>query len=128
VRPANGIRLMHGPRACKHGVIGMAASFQKSRGLRNFLYGLLLTILLTTPSALFGQGYFGTVSGEITDPSGAPSYRMLRLHLSISRRAFSLRPSRTAVDDMCSPRFRRGCIPYLQNPKVLRKPYAPAFS
>jgi hypothetical protein len=52
-------------------VIGMAASFQKSRGLRNFLYGLLLTILLTTPSALFGQGYFGTVSGEITDPSGA---------------------------------------------------------
>jgi hypothetical protein len=32
---------------------------------------LLLTILLTTPSVLFGQRYFGTVSGEITDPSGA---------------------------------------------------------
>jgi hypothetical protein len=62
---------MHGPRACKHGVIGIAAFFQKSRGLRNFLLGLLLTILLITPNVLFGQGYFGTVSGEITDPSGA---------------------------------------------------------
>jgi hypothetical protein len=71
VRPANGIRLMHGHRACKHAVIGLAASIQKSRGLRNFLRGLLLLALLTTPSMFFGQGYFGTVSGEITDPSGA---------------------------------------------------------
>jgi hypothetical protein len=62
---------MHGHRACKHGVKGIAASIQNSKGLRNFLHGLLLTILLTTPSVLFGQGYFGTVSGEITDPSGA---------------------------------------------------------
>jgi hypothetical protein len=71
VRPANGIRLTHGHPAWKHGVIGIAAFFQTSRGLRNFLLGLLLTILLITPNVLFGQGYFGTVSGEITDPSGA---------------------------------------------------------
>ena len=38
---------------------------------RRFLRGLLLTVLLTMPAVLFGQGYFGTVSGEITDPSGA---------------------------------------------------------
>src|SRR5208282_4187003 len=36
-----------------------------------FLRGLLLTVLLTIPVMLFGQGYFGTVSGEVTDPSGA---------------------------------------------------------
>ena len=35
------------------------------------LRGLLLTLILMIPGALFGQGYFGTVSGEITDPSGA---------------------------------------------------------
>ena len=71
MRPANGILLMHTHRACTHGVGGKAASIQKSRSLRNFLHGLLLTILFTAPSASFGQGYFGTVSGEITDPSGA---------------------------------------------------------
>lgn len=32
---------------------------------------LLLTILFTARGALRGQGYFGTVSGEITDPSHA---------------------------------------------------------
>jgi hypothetical protein len=31
----------------------------------------LFTILFTIPVTLFGQGYFGTVSGEITDSSGA---------------------------------------------------------
>jgi hypothetical protein len=62
---------MHGHLVYKHGVMGIAPSIQKSSSPRNFLNGLLLIILLTTPSALFGQGYFGTVSGEITDPSGA---------------------------------------------------------
>ena len=38
---------------------------------RRFLRGLLFAILLTMPVMLFAQGYFGTVSGEITDPSGA---------------------------------------------------------
>jgi hypothetical protein len=42
-----------------------------SRDPWRFLRGLLFTILLTVPMMLFGQGYFGTVSGEITDPSGA---------------------------------------------------------
>ena len=31
----------------------------------------IVTLVLIIPAALFGQGYFGTVSGEITDPSGA---------------------------------------------------------
>jgi Carboxypeptidase regulatory-like domain/TonB dependent receptor len=51
--------------------VGIAASIQKSGSLRNLLHGLLLTILFAAPSALFGQGYFGTVSGTVTDPSGA---------------------------------------------------------
>jgi hypothetical protein len=71
VRPANGIKLMHTYRACMHEVAGIAASIQKSRSLRNLLHALLLTILFAAPGALLGQGYFGTVSGEITDPSGA---------------------------------------------------------
>ena len=33
--------------------------------------GVLFVILLLLPALLLGQGYFGTVSGEITDPSGA---------------------------------------------------------
>lgn len=71
MRPANGIKLMHTYRACMHEVAGIAASIQKSRSLRNLLHALLLTILFAAPGALLGQGYFGTVSGEITDPSGA---------------------------------------------------------
>jgi hypothetical protein len=44
---------------------------QPSNGPRAILCGLLFAILFTAPVALFGQGYFGTVSGEITDSSGA---------------------------------------------------------
>jgi hypothetical protein len=62
---------MHRYRGYKRGASAIAASIQRSKALRKFLHGLLLTILLATPSAFFGQGYFGTVSGEITDPSGA---------------------------------------------------------
>ncbi len=32
---------------------------------------LLVAILLATPAMLFGQAYFGTVSGVLTDPTGA---------------------------------------------------------
>jgi hypothetical protein len=32
---------------------------------------LLIAITLTLPIMLFGQAYFGTVSGELTDTSGA---------------------------------------------------------
>src|SRR4029077_6715413 len=33
--------------------------------------GLLFAILLLLPVVLLSQGYFGTVGGELTDPSGA---------------------------------------------------------
>jgi hypothetical protein len=43
-----------------------------SKGLRRFFTGsLLFSILVALPAMLFSQGYFGTVSGEITDPSKA---------------------------------------------------------
>src|ERR1700704_117342 len=38
---------------------------------RSLLCALLLVIVLMLPAAVFGQGYFGTVSGELTDPTGA---------------------------------------------------------
>lgn len=38
--------------------------------LRGFSRGLLVVILLVTPVMLFGQAYFGTVSGDLTDSSG----------------------------------------------------------
>jgi hypothetical protein len=47
------------------------ATTQESQHLPRFLPGLLVAILIATPLTLSGQAYFGTVSGEITDPSGA---------------------------------------------------------
>ena len=38
--------------------------------LRGFSRGLLVVILLATPVMLFGQAYFGTVTGDLTDSSG----------------------------------------------------------
>jgi len=49
----------------------IAASPHQSNGPRGILSGLLFAILFAIPMMLFGQGYFGTVSGEITDSSGA---------------------------------------------------------
>lgn len=40
-------------------------------GFTGIIRGVLLAFLLLLPLALFSQGYFGTVSGELTDPSGA---------------------------------------------------------
>ena len=39
--------------------------------VRISLCGVVFAILCTLPGALFGQGYFGSVTGEITDQSGA---------------------------------------------------------
>ena len=42
------------------------------RGHSQFLPGVVLVaITLVLPAALFGQAYFGTVSGELTDATGA---------------------------------------------------------
>jgi hypothetical protein len=40
-------------------------------GFTGIIRGVLFAFLLLLPLALFSQGYFGTVSGELTDPSGA---------------------------------------------------------
>src|SRR5271166_139372 len=39
--------------------------------LGNVFRGVLFAILVLLPVTLFGQSYFGTVSGEVTDASGA---------------------------------------------------------
>ena len=49
----------------------VATSSCQSNNPRRILSGLLLGILFVMPMMLFGQGYFGTLSGNITDPSGA---------------------------------------------------------
>jgi len=50
----------------------MLASSQKhSPWFRFFLVLTLLPLLLLLPASSHGQGYFGTVSGELTDQSGA---------------------------------------------------------
>ena len=48
--------------------MGVTASGQNPRRI---LSGLLFVILFAIPLMLFGQAYFGTVSGDITDASGA---------------------------------------------------------
>ncbi|HTQ97323.1 MAG TPA: TonB-dependent receptor, partial [Candidatus Acidoferrum sp.] len=40
-------------------------------GFTGIIRGVLFVFLLLLPLALFSQGYFGTVSGELTDTSGA---------------------------------------------------------
>ena len=42
-----------------------------SKRLAEISRAVLFATLLLLPVALFSQAYFGTVSGEITDPSGA---------------------------------------------------------
>ena len=51
--------------------MSVAASNHQSYDPRRILCGFLFAILFSIPVMLFGQGYFGTVSGEITDSSGA---------------------------------------------------------
>jgi len=48
-----------------------AACNRQSNDPRAILRGLIFAILFTIPVTLFGQGYFGSVSGEISDSSGA---------------------------------------------------------
>ena len=50
-------------------VLGFAGS--RMFASRMFFCVVLLVILVAIPAALFGQSYFGTVSGLLTDPSGA---------------------------------------------------------
>jgi len=49
----------------------MRASTLISRSSRSALFQLLFIVMLILPAALFAQAYFGTVSGELTDVSGA---------------------------------------------------------
>ncbi len=42
-----------------------------SKRLAEIFRGVLFVVLLLLPVTLFSQAYFGTVSGEITDPTGA---------------------------------------------------------
>ncbi len=36
-----------------------------------YLYGLVLAILFASPRMILSQGYFGTVTGAVADPTGA---------------------------------------------------------
>jgi hypothetical protein len=50
----------------------MAISSERTPAcIDGFFYGVLFFALLVTPATLFGQSYFGTVSGVLSDPSGA---------------------------------------------------------
>jgi hypothetical protein len=42
-----------------------------SNVLRRLTFPLTVALILLSPALLFAQGYYGTVSGELTDPSGA---------------------------------------------------------
>src|SRR5579864_8260313 len=48
-----------------------ASAFSSRTFLRSSLWISFLAVILALPSVLLGQGYFGTVSGILTDPSGA---------------------------------------------------------
>jgi len=51
--------------------VSVVASNRESGRVWSFLSGLLFAVVFAMPVMLLGQGYFGTVSGEITDTSGA---------------------------------------------------------
>ena len=42
-----------------------------NEALQRYLYGLVLAILFASPRMLLSQGYFGTVTGAVADPTGA---------------------------------------------------------
>ena len=44
---------------------------QEQKYLPQSCWLLLLAFLLAMPAGVFGQGYFGTVTGVLTDPTGA---------------------------------------------------------
>jgi hypothetical protein len=48
------------------GTVGMT-----TKRYQRYLYGLVLAILFASPSMLLSQGYFGTVTGAVADPTGA---------------------------------------------------------
>ena len=54
----------------KEGPMHASRSILHNRS-RSLLCALLLVIVLMLPAAVFGQAYFGTVSGELTDATGA---------------------------------------------------------
>jgi len=63
-------------------VLALAFCYSKETAMSNFSFGtgssllrgfsrlLLVAILLATPVMIFAQAYFGTVTGDLTDPSG----------------------------------------------------------
>ena len=42
-----------------------------SKNYQRILRALTTSVIVLLPAAVFGQGYFGTVSGVLTDPSAA---------------------------------------------------------
>jgi hypothetical protein len=52
-------------------MIGVMRGGGGVNGAARIAAGLLFAVLVLLPVALFSQGYFGTLSGELADPSGA---------------------------------------------------------
>src|ERR1035437_8165131 len=57
--------------ATKEGKMYLSAAVFQSNYQRILAGTLILAMVIAFPALLFGQGYFGTVSGELTDTTGA---------------------------------------------------------
>jgi len=62
---------MKGTTVQKEKVMFVVFSRSRLTCFCRFFLGLLFAALLSLPTVMLGQSYFGTVSGEVTDPSGA---------------------------------------------------------
>jgi Carboxypeptidase regulatory-like domain len=67
---------------------------------------LAITVL---PILLFGQGYFGTLTGVLTDSSGAVLAHA-NVVLADQQKGFTFKTTSDAKGRIYSARFHRGCI------------------
>ena len=79
----------------------MHASVSIRRSQYSFSTPSLLFLLLILPATLLAQAYFGTVSGELTDATGA-MVQGASVTLTDQEKGFSYNTNQMATDDICS--------------------------
>jgi len=70
---------------------------------------LIIASILLSPSLLLGQAYFGTVSGVLTDTSGAVLAHA-NVVLTDQQKGFTFKTTTDGNGSYLFGRFRRGCI------------------
>lgn len=71
---------------------------------------LIIALSLAWPARLFAQAYFGTVTGVLTDASGAVLARA-NVVLTDQDKGYTFQTTTDGRGRTCSARYRRDCTP-----------------